>query len=453
MTDSLTHNLSRHMAQVRFEDLPSSVVESTGLLLQDTLAVGWAGSAFPALQDLRERASISLGGCDLWGTGQRASTLDAVFFNGIAAAALEFDSLHDAGLIHADLVCAPAVFATAQERRASGKELIAAMALATDVACRLALGATEHSGWWHTSIYGVFGAAAGCARLLGLNEAGIARSMGIALGHTGGTLQAVVEKADMKRVQSAIASHGAARSAHLALWGVSAPQDALSGRYGLFGLYEAGGDEGTVLSRLGEHFEGTQSSFKKFPTCGCGHAAIEAALQLKLKHKLEPAMVERIVIKMSSYMANLVGGAYEPDANPTVAAQFSAKYGVACVVLRGQMGLQEIEANTAMDETLKAFASRVEVEIDPSNNGKLSPAEVHCYLRDGQHLSLRVDEVPGGAALPMSSSDLRSKARDCVVRGAVPLNPSEADEWLQRLATLDACPDVSQLFAGLNKQL
>ncbi|VTU46313.1 MmgE/PrpD family protein (plasmid) [Variovorax sp. SRS16] len=449
MTDTLAQALSRHVAMRRFEDLPPDAIQATRLLLRDTLAVGWAGSAFAGLEAMRggTLGGAALGPCDVWGTGGRARALDAIFLNGVAAAALEFDSLHDAGLVHADLVCVPAVFAFAQERHASGRELIAAVALACDVTCRLALGAAEHTGWWHSSIYGVFGAAAGCARLLGLDEHGIAQSLGIALGHTGGTQQAIVEQTGLKRVQSAIAARGGAHSALLAAWGVSAPTEPFAGRHGLYARFERGGDEKIVLDGLGRRFEGMLSSYKKFPTCGCGHAATEAALQLAVEHALDESMIESAVIRISPYMNGIVGAPYSPADNPTVAAQFSVRYCVASAVARKRVGLQEIEPASALDPRLLAFANRIAIEVDETNSGKLAPAEVRLTLRDGRVLARRVEEVPGTRANPMTESDLRAKARDCLVRGTRPLDAAQCDEWLRRLDALEICADAADLFA------
>jgi 2-methylcitrate dehydratase PrpD len=449
MADRLTEALARHVVQRRDEDIPAQTRHATRRLLMDTLAVGWAGSAAPGLAEMR-KGLISAGGgaCDVWGTGERAGVLDTAFVNGVAAAALEFDSLHDAGLVHSDLVCAPAVVAIAQQRHVSGRELVTALALANDVACRLALGAQEHTGWWHSSLYGVFGAAAGCARLLGLDEAGVRQSLGIALGHAGGTQQAIMEQSGLKRVQSAIAARSGAFSAMLAQWNVSAPTEPFLGKFGLYAKFERGGDAEVVLEALGERYEGALSSFKKFPTCGCGHAALEAALQLASEHDLDAAMVEKAVVRISAYMNGIVGASYAPRDNPTVAAQFSVRYGVACAVIRRRIGLEEIEPSCALDEQLAALAGRIEVEVDEANSGKLAPAEVSFTLRDGRVLRRRVDLVPGSPANPMSGEELEAKARECLARGVRPLGAAQAARLMQAVEDIDSCPDVAFILQG-----
>ncbi len=68
------------------------------------------------------------------------------------------------------------------------------MTLGNDITCRLALATTAHSGWFYSSIHGVFGTAAACARLLGLDAGQAAHALGIALSLVGGTQQPMVER-------------------------------------------------------------------------------------------------------------------------------------------------------------------------------------------------------------------------------------------------------------------
>jgi 2-methylcitrate dehydratase PrpD len=446
MADHLTEILARHVARRTDDEIPGAARRATRRLLLDTLAVGWAGSAAEGLAAVRRGLACGPGGeCAVWGTGERAGVLDATFSNGVAAAALEFDSLHDAGLVHSDLVCVPAVLAVAQQRKSSGRELVTALALANDVACRLALGAQEHTGWWHSSLYGVFGAAAGCARLLGLDERGVSHALGFALGHAGGTQQAIVEQCGLKRVQSAIAARSGAFSAMLASWGVTAPQEPLLGRHGLYARFERGGADGVVLDGLGQRYEGASSSYKKFPTCGCGHAALEAALQLAHALDLRPEHVEKAVVRISPYMNDIVGAPYEPRDNPTVSAQFSVRYGVACAVLRRRIGLAEIEPSAALDPAPRALASRIEVEVDAANTGKLAPAEVVLTLRDGRVARRTVEAVPGTPANPMSDAELDAKAHECLARGVRPMARAQAEAFIAAVLDIEACADVSRV--------
>lgn len=441
------NRLAIHVATCCYDELPSEVLTTAKLLLMDTLAVAWAGSAACGIEEIRNGllAQGGAGPCDIWGANVRATALDAAFLNSASAAALEFDSQHAGGLIHSDIVSLPAVLAVAQMVGSTGKEFLAALVIANDVSCRLALAADTHSGWWHTSVYGVFGAAAACAKLLGLDASGIRNAMGIALSQSSGTQQPIVERSVTKRLQSALASRGGVLSALLASWGVSGPSDPLQGTYGLYAMYERGQVD-RALDGLGERYEGCYSSIKKYPTCGCNHALIEATLQLMEENDFLPSQVVQVTAMISPYMHRLVGGLYEPSENPQVAAQFSAQYVIACALLRGRVGLADLQTAAAMEPAAVSLAKSVRVEVQETNTGHYVPAEVELVLDNGTRLARRIELLPGSPECPVSSAQLARKIEECLSLGACPLSSGVIERLSSTASHIDALSDMRQLF-------
>ena len=448
---TLSETLAEYIAGTRFDALPPEAVAMAKRMVLDTLAVAWAGAdaeGVPAVRDGLLAGSGIGGGAALWGARGAAAVLDCAFLNSLSAAALDYDSLHVPAVIHPDIVTLPALLATAQSVRADGKALLAALVLADDLACRLSLSTREFKGWWYTSLHGVFGAAAGGARLLRLDAAGIANALGIALSQAGGTQQSIVEKSQTKRMQSAFAARAGAFSALLASWGARAPREAFEGRYGLYRLYESG-DAAVLLDALGERYHGAANSIKKFPSCGCNHALIEATLQLVQQHGVSPGRVVGAIARISPYMNRIVGGVYQPGANPQVAAQFSAQYSVACAAMKGRLGLAEIDPEAARNPDVIALAHRVQIEVDETNKGQLVPAEVELLLDSGARLSKCISALPGSPESPLSELELEQKARECLGRGAYPLSHAATDRLLDRIARLEYLPDTSKLLQGL----
>ena len=89
------------------------------------------------------------------------------------------------GSVHPDIVTVPAAWAVAEQTGADGKAFLAAVALGNEVACRFGAANLQNKGWFYTSVHGVFGAAAAAAKLLGLDAAGIASALGLALSRGG----------------------------------------------------------------------------------------------------------------------------------------------------------------------------------------------------------------------------------------------------------------------------
>src|SRR3954462_11004386 len=106
------------------------------------------------------------------GRSERVDMASAALLNGITSHTFDFDDTHLKTIIHPAGPVALAVLALAEHTGASGRAVLDALVLGIDVACRL--GNTvypEHydRGWHITGATGMFGAAAGCARLLGLD--------------------------------------------------------------------------------------------------------------------------------------------------------------------------------------------------------------------------------------------------------------------------------------------
>lgn len=445
---TLSGRLAAHLASVRYEDVPRPAIVAAKRVMLDTLAVAWAGSVAPGMPELR-RGIAGAGAAEsaLWAAGTRASALDCAFLNGAAAAALDYDALHLDAVVHSDIVLLPALLAIAEREHVDGRTFIAALAAATDVMCRLGTATRAHSGWFYTSIHGVFGAAAGCARLLGLDESGIRDALGIALFQVGGTQQSMVEKSLTKRIMSAFAARAGLFSALLARSGVTAPRETFEGKYGFYAMYEKG-DAEVVLDGLGDRWLGTQTSIKKFPSCGCNHAVIEATLQLARENDIAADDVVGANAVISTYMNRLVGAPYDPAGNAQVAAQFSVQYSVACALLHRRLGVAEIQPGAARDPAALALARKVTVVIDDERAGQLAPAEVELQTASRGWFKRRIAELPGSPEFPLSEAELQEKVRECMSLGSQPLSPSQIERLSVRVSRIEELPDMAQLFEG-----
>src|SRR5690606_13114426 len=115
--------------------------------------------------------------------GGETSPANAAFLNGVASAVLEFDDTHIATNIHVTGVVAAAALPVAQAGKHSGRDLLEAMIVGSEIACRLGLVTPvrmHEMGFHPTSVYGVFAAVYAAARLRGLGPETIADAVGTA---------------------------------------------------------------------------------------------------------------------------------------------------------------------------------------------------------------------------------------------------------------------------------
>lgn len=434
-------------AGLRYEDLPTPVVERAKRLLLDTLAVAWAGSGVDGIAAVHGLV-LRQGGAacsSLWALGGTVPAPQAAFLNGAMAAALDFDSVHDEATVHADIVVVPAALAVAEQNALDGREFLAAYVAGDEILVRLGLAIETHPGWFYTSVLGVFAAAAAAGRALRLDASGVLSAMGIALSRASGTQQALVERAPTKRLQSAFAARDGVDAALLAQAGVTAPVEAFEGACGLEALYTTL-DHAVVLDGLGHDYRFTSLTLKKYASCFCNHAAIEATLDLVRRHKLAAADISEARVRISPFMARLVGAQFAPGDNPQVAAQFSVQYSIASALLRGRFAVGDIQPAAVLDAEALALARRVQVEVDPSQTGKFVPATVTVKTQRGMEHHSTATVLPGTPAHPMSDAEHRAKAVACFTSGARPMTAAQAERFADRIGDLESLRSMRDLW-------
>ena len=127
-------------------------------------------AALAAVQELAPAAQASI-----LGRSERVDMASAALLNGITSHTFDFDDTHLRTIIHPGGPVASAALALAEHTGAGGRALIDATVLGIDVCCRVGNGVyPDHydRGWHITGATGMLGAAAACARLLGLGASG-----------------------------------------------------------------------------------------------------------------------------------------------------------------------------------------------------------------------------------------------------------------------------------------
>lgn len=435
---SATESLAVFVASTDYGALPAEVITATKQRILDTVGVALAGSDAPGCEGARETilAEGATGTSTLWASGERVSSRGAAFVNGLHAAALDYDSVYERGSVHPDIVTVPAAWAIAEQTHADGKAFLAAVALGNEVACRFGAANLHNKGWFYTSVFGVFGAAAAVGKLLGLDEAGIANAIGLALSRAGGTQQALLEKSLAKRAQSGFAAEAGVFSAQLAAAGINGPSQAVEGKFGFHTLY-GDGDVGTLIEDLGTHYESLATAIKKYPSCTANHVPIDLLIEVAEANDLTPDQIDRVEIELSPFANGLVGDAFDPSDNPQVAAQFSIHYSAASALLRRRLGIAEIQDAAVNDTAIAEFIQKVDISIDDTNSGKFAPARVTVKTSSGAKLEADLENVPGTIANPLSDDQVAAKFRDCAQFGMQPRSTAEADALAASLGRLE----------------
>ena len=190
------------------------------------------------------------------GRRERIDALSAAFLNAAGANVLDFCDTHVPTAIHPTAPVAPALLALAELQRVSGRDFLLAFVLGQEVECRigLAMSPSHYNRGWHiTSTCGVFGAAAGSGKLLGLNAAQMVWALGTAATQSAGLCECLGTPA--KSVSVGNAARNGLWSALLASKNFDGPPEPLTGVQGYYNAMGETPNLSVLTDGLGETWE------------------------------------------------------------------------------------------------------------------------------------------------------------------------------------------------------
>ena len=299
--DGLSRALASYSSSLQFDDIPEDVVTVVKHCVLDWLGVTLAGSREDAGRIVREEA-LEQGGAPqatLIGDGTRTSVAQAALVNGTASHALDYDDVQFAFLGHPTVTVMPAVLALAERDARNGRDLITAFVAGVEVGCRVGRFVTEahyDRGHHATGTLGTFAAAAGAARILGLDEQTCTTALGIA------ATQAAALKSMFgtmcKPLHAGKAAANGQYAALLAKRGFSSRRDGIECSQGFADTQSPVVDHVGALDGLGEGFHTRDVLFKYHAACYGTHASIEALTRLRNAHDIDSRRVDKVEIRV-----------------------------------------------------------------------------------------------------------------------------------------------------------
>ena len=234
-----TGGIARFVSGLQYDAIPTEVRERIKLLMLDSLGCALYGSHLEwcrILQDTLTRVDQTRD-CAVWGTNLRLSSPHAALVNGTEVQGFELDDVHRAGVLHVGAVVLPALISIAETRgHLSGRDFITAAVAGYEIGPRVGLCmGPEHigQGWHSGATLGVFSAAAGAARGLGLDVEKTVHALGIAGTQSSG-LMAAQYGAMVKRMHAGRASQSGLYGALFAENGLTGIVNVLESEYGGF---------------------------------------------------------------------------------------------------------------------------------------------------------------------------------------------------------------------------
>ena len=440
---------------------PDAAYASAHRAFIDTIAVAIPGAAEPVTA--RVAATVApwgTGSATAIGRGLRLPAPWAALVNGAAAHALDFDDNFDPAKAHASAVLVPAVLALAEQENASGRACLDAYVAGLQILGRVGQGvnpAHRNRGWHATATVGAIGAAAACARLLGLDAEKAAHAVSIATSMAGGFMSQFGTMT--KPLHAGLAAKSGVLAASLARAGIDAGAATLDGPTGMNRLM-VGPDYEQLRDTLAHVEHGQNLRFetkqvgepllllssglklKRFPNCGSAHRAMDGLSALMAEHGFAAADIEAIHVRAPvTHLNNLM---YEAPQD-ALQAKFSLEYALACIALTGNCALADFTDAAAARPEFRAFQARVHRHPVDKAEGEF-PTQVEVALNDGRSVATAVPWPAGSLAVPFTDDQLWAKYDGCT---AALLSPERRATVRAALEALPDLPGIAPLMDAL----
>jgi 2-methylcitrate dehydratase len=446
---TLVEKLSAYAAGLRYEDLPGEVMHQAKRLIVDTVGCALGGYWSEPARIARDLAATvrSSEPVTVIGSGERTSVDLATFANGVMIRFLDFnDGYTSTGESGHPSDSIAAALSTAELRRRSGKELIAATVLAYEVFCRVCDAADLKAlGFDHVTV-GAMASTAAAARLLGLDERETAEALNLGIAANVALYQTRIGHVSMwKGCAYANASRNAVFAAMLAARGMTGPSPIFEGVGGYFKAVTRRPFELPALGGGDHPYKIMECSIKRFPLGQYSQTVVEAALELRDRIR-NPADIEAIRIETVTTAVRLMAGDPDKWAPATrETADHSMPYTVAVALLHGDVQEEHFGERYLRDPAIRALAKRITVKATEEADQRM-PEAMLCRMtivaaRGTSHEAV-VEYHRGHWKNPMSDAEVETKFRR--LAHAV-LNAAQSDRLLEGLWQLETFRDAGEI--------
>lgn len=458
MADGVTKYIADFAANLRFEDLPDTVVERGKVHILDSLGLNLAGSVAPVTRALREHVQwLGAGedGASVLGTNEQAAMRFAASINATAIHADNFDdtcpqeSPDRNGGIHASGPVLATALALSEMGLFSGQDLLVGFHVGVEIASRLnhAIAARHYADGFHsTGTLSVFGTAAAAGKLMGLDATGLEHAIAGAASRSAGIRRnfgSMVEP-----MHAGNAAEDGFVAADLASRGVTGAENILEGPSGFFEAAGGGYLEDAIVGRLGNPwaFDSPGMWIKPYPNGALTHPAMTSLGNLIRDNKITVKDVKRLGVRTNRRIQDILA-----DDLPSTGleAKFSMEFSLAVLLVDGEAGLGAFTDAAVARPDVQEVMGRVEFGIydlpEPDYTNVTTLLDVE--LVDGTRLDGRADFARGSTQDPMSFDDVASKFRTCAAYVDWPKDKTE--QAIDIIARIDRLDHLSDLTAAL----
>jgi 2-methylcitrate dehydratase len=446
---TLVEQLATHAARLSFEALPRDVVHTAKRLIVDTVGCALGGYWSEPARIARDLAATvrSSEPVTVIGSGERTSVDLATFANGVMIRFLDFnDGYTSTGESGHPSDSIAAVLSTAELRRRSGRETIAATVLAYEVFCRICDQADlKPLGFDHVTVGGIASTAA-AARLLGLRREEIEQALNLGIAANVALYQTRIGNVSMwKGCAYANASRNAVFAAMLAARGMTGPSPVFEGVGGYFKAVTRKPFHLDAWGGATHPYKILEASIKRFPLGQYSQTVVEAALRLREKIGSPGSITEIRIETVTTAIRLMAGDADKWEPATRESADHSMPYTVAVALLHGEVEEKHFGERYLRNPAIRALTRLVKVKATEEADRRMPEAmlcRMQIVLDGGETHETIVEYHKGHWKNPMSDDEVEAKFRGLA---AEVLKPEQIERLLEKLWTLEELPDAGEI--------
>ncbi len=444
--------IAEHVTACNLDALSPATINAAKVFLLDSFGVGLAGSGGPLASALLEVQLMSGTGEDarVWGFGTQLPAAAAAMCNAYQIHNSEFDCIHEEAVVHVMAVVLPVAMAGAERKGAcSGRQLLEALIVGTDVAAALGVAAKSGLRFFRPATAGAFGGVAAFGKLLGLSHSRLIDAFSLVYGQLCGSMQAHTEGSMLLATQIGFNARNAVVACDLAAAGFTGPKKILDGEFGYFTLFEDGGDTDSLKANLSGRRRIEEVAHKPFPSGRATHGIIDGCLELQREHEIVANEIASVRARVPRLVHQLVGRPVNSQMT-IYYARLCAQYVAACALLRTTLHIDDFSEKAYADEARQDLARRVSVEAyDSDNPNDLLPVHIEIVTQSDRTYAIELDAVYGSPNKPLSHDAHLSKFRENCMLAARTLPTEKTESLVQIVDDLEEVTDVAQLVDHL----
>ena len=449
---NLTVNLSAYMAEARNRPLPPAVDREAKHRILDSLAAIVSGSTLKpgqmALQYVR-----SLGGTPesmLMTTNDVSSAANAAMANGMLGHSDETDDFDPASKAHPGCSVIPAAWAMAERAGSTGTELIRAVALGYDLACRMLhamnadlLRLTHRSAEGVGSTFGATGAAASIAKL-------DSTQMRYVLSYAGQQASGIwAWVRDEEHIEKAfdfagMGARNGVTAATMVQAGFTGVSDVLEGEHNLLDAFSTDPHPEALLDGLSLEYSIASTAIKPYTVGYPIQSALDALSTIMSRNNdVTNSDIVKVIVRLPTDGAGVVNDRSMPDVN--------IRHCIALMVVDGSVSFMSTHDYERMsDPAILEMKSHVEVIPDASLVMAEAPRQaiVEVTTKDGRKLIHHTKYAPGTAQNPLDTDRVTAKALDLMTPV---LGKSHSEDLVDKILNIEnvlSIRDLRPLLAG-----